>query len=194
MIILAVILILLIITFIAGGYFLQQGNGRDGRDGRDGKDFSQKTIKKEEKTITYYMYMEDFSKSLIEIPSSVVFGDSTTLTSAYLAGRAYIYNSENDTKVGSYSATFLCIQNNEGLILMDVTNTLFDPNGIIATWFTPKTLADLEVDTIIKSIATTECRVTVNNKVGAFPFFGQTFNLSVLNGDDTISFKFTPSP
>src|ERR1700722_20313318 len=53
----------------------------------------------EPETLTYYLNISDFAQSFIEIPTSNVSGDSSTIASSYLAGRASIYNA-NNIKVG----------------------------------------------------------------------------------------------
>ncbi len=142
----------------------------------------------EPKTITYYLYIADFAESFIEIPTSNVSGSSSTIASRYLAGRAPIYNG-NNTKVGTCSASFLCMQNADG-IYTDISNYLSAADGLIVTWFTPTTLINLELDSIINSMVT-ECTVVATTKVGFAPFFGQTFDLIVSSDGEKIYFKFS---
>lgn len=142
----------------------------------------------ENKTFTYYLYISDFADSFIEIPTSNVSGDSTTISSKYLAGRAAIYNEAN-VKDGTCSASFLCMQNADG-IYTDISNFISVDNGLIVTWFTPTTLINLELDSIIHSMVT-ECLVEATTKVGVNPFYGQTFSLVVSSDDEKIYFKFT---
>ncbi len=142
----------------------------------------------EPKTITYYLNIADFAQSFIEIPTSNVSGQSTTVASSYLAGRAPIYNS-NNVKVGTCSASFLSMQTNDG-IFTDISNYISADNGLIVTWFTPTTLLNLELDSIIHSMVT-ECTVVVTTKIGFSPRFGQTFNLVVSSDDEKIYFQFT---
>src|SRR5437016_2852051 len=59
---------------------------------------------KKDKQLSYYLFIEDFIQSFIEIPTSNVSGDSSTIASSYLAGRAPIYNMKNQ-KVGTCSAS-----------------------------------------------------------------------------------------
>ena len=63
-------------------------------------------------------------------------------------------------------------------------------NGLIVSWFTPTTLINLELDTIINSMVT-ECMVVASTKIGVNPFYGQTFNLIVSSDDEKIYFEFT---
>lgn len=141
---------------------------------------------KKRKTLTYYLYVDDFVKSFIEIPTSNVASDSSTLSSKYLAGRAPIYNTRNE-KVGTCSASFLCMQNADG-IFTDIANYLSVDNGLIVTWFTPTTLINLELDSIIHSMVT-ECIVEASTKVGFNPFYGKKFNMIVSSDNGKIYFK-----
>jgi hypothetical protein len=140
------------------------------------------------KTLIYYLNIADFAQSFIEIPTSNVSGDSSTISSTYLAGRAAIYNKDNE-KVGTCSASFLCMQNEDG-IYTDISNFLSVDSGLIVSWFTPTTLINLELDSIIHSMVT-ECMVTASTKIGFNPFYGQTFNLIVSSDDEKIYFEFT---
>lgn len=136
--------------------------------------------------LSYYLYTEDFIKSFIEIPTENVLDDSTTISSKYLAGRATIYN-EKDEPVGTCSASFLCMQNADG-IFTDISNYLSVNNGLIISWFTPSTLINLELDSIIHSMVT-ECIVIASTKIGFNPFYGEKFNMIVSSDDKKIYFK-----
>jgi hypothetical protein len=149
-------------------------------------DLEEKKCKK--KKLTYYLYIEDFINSFIEIPTSNVSGDSTTVSSKYLAGRAPIYN-ECNKKFGICSASFLCMQNADG-IFTDIANYLSIDNGLIVTWFSPSTLINLELDSIVHSMVT-ECIVVASTKIGFNPYYGKTFNLVVSSDDDKIYFEFS---
>jgi len=142
----------------------------------------------ESKTITYYLYIADFTQSFIEITTSNVSKDSSTIASSYLAGKAPIYN-VNNMKAGTCSASFLSMQTGDG-IFTDISNYLAADNGLIVTWFTPTRLINLELDSIIHSMVT-ECIVKVTTKVGFSPFYGQTFNLIVSSDDEKIYFQFS---
>lgn len=137
---------------------------------------------------TYYLNISDFTESFIEIPTSNVTIPSSTISSKYLAGRAALYNQANQ-KVGTCSASFLCMQNADG-IYTDISNYISVDNGLIVTWFTPTTLINLELDTIVHSMVT-ECMVKAVTKVGFNPFYGQTFNLVVSSDNQKIYFQFT---
>jgi len=139
-------------------------------------------------TLTYYLNISDFALSFISIPTSNVSVDSTTIDSSYLAGRAAIYNNAN-VKVGTCSASFLNMQNADG-IYTDISNYLSVDNGLVVSWFTPTTLLNLELDSIINSMVT-ECIVTASTKIGVNPFYGQTFNLIVSSDSGKIYFEFT---
>lgn len=138
-------------------------------------------------TITYYLNITDFAQSFIQI-QTVVPGGSSTIDASYLAGRAPIYD-VNNVRVGTCSASFLNMKTNDG-IFTDISNYLSADNGLIVTWFTPTTLINLELDSIIHSMVT-ECIVTVTTKIGFSPFYGQTFNLIVSSNGGKIYFQFT---
>lgn len=141
----------------------------------------------EPETITYYLYIADFIKSFIEIPTSNVAEDSTTISSKYLAGRAPIYNA-SDMYAGTCSASFLCMQTADG-IFTDISNYIAADDGLIITWFTPTTLVNLELDSIVNGMVT-ECMVVATTKVGVNPFYGQNFDLIVSSDTEKIHFKF----
>lgn len=141
---------------------------------------------KKYKKLSYYLYTEDFINSFIEIPTSNVLVDSSTISSKYLAGRASIYN-EQDQKVGTCSASFLCMQNADG-IYTDIANYLSVDNGLVISWFTPTKLINLELDSIIHSMVT-ECLVVASTKIGFNPFYGKKFNMIVSSDDTKIYFK-----
>ena len=117
-------------------------------------------------SLVYYLYISDFVQSFIEIPTSNVSSESPIISSKYLAGRAPLYNQANQ-KVGTCSASFLCMQNAEG-IYTDISNYISVDNGLIVTWFTPTTLINLELDSILHSMVT-ECIVLASTKVGSVP-------------------------
>lgn len=137
----------------------------------------------------YYLYVSDFISSFILIPSSNVFPSSNT--SAYYAGRAPLYNTKNE-KVGICSASFLCMNNLED-IFVDISNYLFIENGLIVTWFTPTTLVNLELDSIVHSMVT-ECIVIASTKVGVNPYYGNRYNMIVSSDDQKIYFTLTQIP
>lgn len=148
----------------------------------------EKSRKKERKKFSYYLYVQDFIDSFIDIPTSNVSVYSSTISSKYLAGRAPIYNKRNK-KVGTCSASFLCMQNADG-IFTDISNYLSVDNGLIVSWFTPTTLINLELDSIIHSMVT-ECIVKASTKIGFNPFYGEDFNMIVSSDDQKIYFKLT---
>lgn len=141
---------------------------------------------KKHKKLSYYIYTADFIRSFIEIPTSNVLADSSTLSSKYLAGRAPVYNKHGE-KVGTCSASFLCMQNEEG-IYTDISNYLSVDNGLVISWLTPTTLINLELDSIIHSMVT-ECLVIAYTKIGFNPFYGETFNMIVSSDNEKIYFK-----
>lgn len=146
------------------------------------------SVQASREVLTYYLNIEDFAQSFIEIPTSNVSGDSSTIASSYLAGRASIYD-QNNNKVGTCSASFLNIQNADD-IYTDISNYITVNNGLVVSWFTPTTLLNLEIDSMINSMVT-ECMVTANTAIGVNPFYGQTFNLIVSSLNGRIYFEFT---
>lgn len=148
----------------------------------------EKALQKKSKKhkFTYYLYIADFIESFIEIPTSNVSVDSSTISSTYLAGRAAVYNGHG-AKVGTCSASFLCMQNDDG-IYTDISNYLSVDSGLIVTWFTPTTLINLELDSIVHSMVT-ECIVLASTKVGFNPYYGKTFNMVVSSDNQKIYFK-----
>ena len=139
-------------------------------------------------TMTYHMSIAAFESSLIEIPTSNVSVSSPTIASNYIAGRAPIYD-VNNQPVGICSASFLSIETADG-IFTDISNYVSIDNGLIVTWFTPTRLANLEFDTIVNGMVT-DCIVQATTKIGDNPFFGQTFNLVVSSDGTNIYFQFT---
>ncbi len=137
------------------------------------------------KNLSYYLNVSDFVNSFIEIPTSNVSGGSSTIASSYLAGRAPVYNTQN-IQVGTCSASFLNMQTADG-IFTDISNYLSIDNGLIVTWFTPTTLINLELDTIVNSMVT-ECIVKASTKVGVNPFYGKNFNMIVSSDSGKIYF------
>lgn len=136
---------------------------------------------------TYYLSIAEFAQSFITIQTANV-GGGTTIASSYLAGRAPIYD-ERDMKVGTCSASFLSMQNSDGYYT-DISNYLSVDSGLVVSWFTPTTPANLELDSIIHSMVT-ECMVVASTKIGFNPFYGQTYNLIVSSDDQRIYFEFT---
>ncbi len=143
--------------------------------------------RKKRRKLEYYLYISDFIDSFIEIPTSNVSSDSSTINSTYLAGRAPIYN-KHGRKVGTCSASFLCMQNEDG-IYTDIANFLSVNNGLIVSWFTPTKLINLELDSIVHSMIT-KCIVVASTKIGYNPYFGDTFDLTVSSDNKKIYFKF----
>lgn len=117
--------------------------------------------------LSYYLLVEDFIASFIEIPTTNVSGDSSTIASSYLAGRAPLYNSRNK-KVGTCSASFFNMKNADG-IFTDISNYISVDNGLIVSWFTPTKLVNLELDSIAHSMVT-ECLVVAQQKLDLILF------------------------
>ena len=149
-------------------------------------DNTKKKTHKKHKKLLYYLYIADFVNSFIEIPTSNISVDSSTISSQYLAGRASVYNIKGKI-VGTCSASFLCMQNANG-IYTDISNYLSVNNGLIISWFTPTKLINLELDSIIHSMVT-KCIVTASTKIGFNPFYGKKFNMIVSSDNEKIYFK-----
>jgi len=153
--------------------------------------------------MTYFLNVTEFIEGLIEIPATPIppppnfpnFHNRTT-ASRYFAGISNIYTSGYRHSVGRCSASFLCYKNNNRFYT-DISNYLSIDNGLIVSWFTPTTLVNLELDTIINGMVT-ECIVVAATKIGVNPFYGQTFNLAVSSitpgGVQQVQFEFTNPP
>jgi hypothetical protein len=143
--------------------------------------------------MTYFLEVTDFINSLIEIPAKLVRNPhvhNTTIDSKYLAGIANIYVPGDDQQsVGRCSASFLCFKNDQGFYT-DISNYISVDNGLIVSWFTPTTLINLELDSIINGMVT-ECIVVAATKIGPNPFYGETFDLVVSSDGQQIQFQFT---
>jgi hypothetical protein len=149
-----------------------------------------------EEPMTYFLKVTDFMNSLIEIPAKPIRNQhihhNTTTDSKYLAGIANIYIPGDDQhSVGRCSASFLCYENAQGFYT-DISNYISVDNGLIVSWFTPTTLVNLALDTIINRMVT-ECIVVAATKIGPNPFYGETFNLVVSSQmlGQQIQFEFT---
>ena len=155
----------------------------------------------------FILKVKDFIQSLVQIPAAPVnFSkfknpttgqplklENTTTSTVYIAGISDMYAIDPNTgsiggPVGRCSASFLCFQVPSGdpnspdphhpRIFTDIANYISLDNGLIVSWFTPATLSDLGLDTIIHKMVT-ECIVVASTKIGVNPFFGETFNLKV---------------
>jgi hypothetical protein len=141
--------------------------------------------------LSYYLSISDFIQSFIQIPTTNVTNPSSTIQSSYLAGRAPLYNSIDNLKVGTCSASFLNMKTEDGGIFTDIANYIQTDAGFIITWFTPTRLVNLELDSIINGMVT-EAIVTVTTKVGASPFYGKSYNMIVSSDGQYIHFDLTP--
>jgi hypothetical protein len=149
--------------------------------------------------LKYFLKVRDFIESLVEISAAPIEFQkpritNTTTATQYLAGIAKIYKPLDDrNSVGRCSASFLCYQN-DGVIYTDISNFISVDNGLIVSWFTPTTIINLALDSIINSMVT-ECIVVASTKIGVNPFYGETFNLKVSSGksagEEQIQFEFT---
>ncbi len=145
--------------------------------------------------MTYFLKVREFIEGLIEIPATPIpphFPNpphNRTTDAKYLAGIANIYVPGVRANVGRCSASFLCYKNNHRFYA-DISNYLSVDNGLIVSWFTPTTLINLEIDTIINEGMVTECIVVAATKIGPNPFYGETFNLEVSSDSQQIQFQF----
>lgn len=141
-------------------------------------------------TLEYYLSIDAFATSFIEIPTSNVTGTgSPTIASSYLAGCAPLFTTDGDVQVGTCSASFLNMQTAEN-VFTDISNYISTVDGLIVTWFTPTTLLNLELDSLINGMVT-EAIVKVTTKVGASRYYGKTYTLVVSSDGQRINFKFT---
>jgi hypothetical protein len=150
-------------------------------------------------SMTYFLKVREFIESLIEIPATPIpphFPNpphNRTTDSKYFAGIANIYVPGDDQhSVGRCSASFLCFKNNHRFYT-DISNYISVNNGLIVSWFTPTTLINLELESIINGMVT-ECIVVAATKIGPNPFYGETFNLVVSSDGQQIQFEFTNIP
>jgi hypothetical protein len=149
--------------------------------------------------LQYFLNVSDFLNSLVDISAAPIpfqppHIPNTTTATKYIAGVSNIYKPlDARNSVGRCSASFLCYKNN-GVIYTDISNFISVDNGLIVSWFTPTTLINLALDTIINSMVT-ECIVVAATKIGVNPFYGETFNLKVSSrksaGVEQIHFEFT---
>ena len=146
-------------------------------------------------SMTYFLKVREFIEGLIEIPATPIpppphFPNfHRTTDSKYFAGIANIYIPGVRAPFGRCSASFLCYKNNHRFYT-DISNYISVDNGLIVSWFTPTTLINLELDSIINSMVT-ECIVVAATKIGPNPFYGETFNLVVSSNGQQIQFVFT---
>jgi hypothetical protein len=140
-------------------------------------------------SLSYYLYVDDFVKSLVEV-KTMILDPSITTGALYAYGRAKLYNLENNNSDGICSASFACSKNSTDTYT-DITNYISLDNGLIVSWLTPSTILNLELDSIINGMVT-ECIVKATTKIGKSNFFyGKTFNLKVSSSEGKIYFYFT---
>ena len=140
--------------------------------------------------VTYHLVIADFENSFVQIPTSNVSGGSSTLASSYFAGTAPIYDA-NNTKVGEESATFVSIMNNDG-VFSSISNNLSTNDGLGVSWSTPAKPVDLQLDSIVNSMAS-ENMVSSSVKIGSSTTFGQKYDLAVSADSTNVYFQFTPT-
>jgi hypothetical protein len=163
--------------------------GLDGAAGARGPKGTSAPVTKPVPAGSYYVLLSELTDSFIEIPTSNVSVDSSTVSSVDLAATAPVYNSGN-TKVGTFSASFLSMQTADG-ISTDSTNYFSTTSGLVVTWLAPATVSNLELDTIANSVVTTRT-VNVTTKVGSSAFYGQRYTMSISSDGTKLHFQFTP--
>ncbi|MCU1579540.1 MAG: hypothetical protein JWP19_1744 [Rhodoglobus sp.] len=136
---------------------------------------------------TYSLAIADLESSLIAIPTSNISVNSSTIASQYLAGTTALFD-EHGNQVGTFSATFLSMQTQNG-ITTSIENHLATDAGLIVTWSTTAAPANLQASSILDAVAT-ESIVTVTTKSGSSAFFGHSFDLVVSADAAEISFRF----
>lgn len=136
--------------------------------------------------LSYSLSVKEFAQNMISIPTSPVDPDAQ-VTSTYLAGKASLTDEIGKEEVGVCSASFLCMQTDNGLIYSDISNYISTISGLIITWFTPTTLLNLELDSIINGMVT-ECIVKCTTKVGKSPYYGMSFQMIVSSDNGRIYF------
>jgi hypothetical protein len=92
--------------------------------------------------------------------------------------------------VGTFSVTFLSIQNAQG-ITTSIENHIETNGGLIVNWPTLAAPANLDLSTLMASIVT-ENIVTDTTKSGSSVFFGRSFDLLVSTDGSKITFRFGP--
>lgn len=136
--------------------------------------------------LSFSLSVKEFADNMISIPTAPV-KYNAPITSTYLAGKATLSDCHG-RPVGNCSASFLCMQSDGGLIYSDISNYISTIDGLIITWFTPSTLLNLELDSIINGMVT-ECIVRCTTKVGASPYYGKTFSMIVSSDNGRIHFN-----
>ena len=153
--------------------------------------------------MTYFLKVREFIAGLIEIPAMPI----TTHLLLLLVFLIFILvrllqNIWQESQIFIWQAIiaalvvvrhlFLCYKNNHRFYT-DISNYLSVDNGLIVSWFTPTTLVNLEVDSIINGMVT-QCIVVAATMIGPNPFYRETFNLcvsSIAPGRHQIQFQFT---
>jgi hypothetical protein len=136
---------------------------------------------------TYSLLTADFAGSAIELPTSNVSPTSTTIASSYIAATAAVFDSKGN-QVGMFSASFLSMQSSNG-ITTSIENHFVTNAGLITSWLSTATPPDLQLGTILASVAT-QSRVSVTTRSASTKFFGRNFDLVVTADASQISFRF----
>ena len=137
---------------------------------------------------TYHVRKSTFEKSFVQVPTSNVSGNSSTISSQYLVGTAPIYDAANH-RVGTYSATFVTLQNANG-ISTDSTSYFSAGAGLVATWSTPKKVKNLTLTAITGSVASKGTLISIATKVASSKYFGDSFDLVITSSGGNLYFAF----
>jgi hypothetical protein len=136
---------------------------------------------------TYHVSAADLTNSLVEIPTSNISQNSSTISSTYLAGATPVMNSKN-VAVGTFSVTYLSLQSADG-ITTEIESHLSTANGLVVDWDTQASPSNLQLDSVVGSMST-QSVVSVSTKVGSSVYYGHTFTLVVSQSGDVIDFAF----
>ncbi len=137
---------------------------------------------------TYHVKRSSFVKSFIDVPTSNVAQNSSTISSQYLVGTAPVYDAAGH-KVGTYSATFVTLQTANG-ISTNTTSYFSVGGGLVATWATPKKVANLTLNTVAGSVVSKGTLVSVATKVSGSKYFGDSFDLVIKASGGNLYFAF----
>jgi hypothetical protein len=163
-------------------------NGSDGLNGEQGADAPTTTSASPTgpENTHYLIKSDELILSLVQLPTSNVDGSSTTIASTYLYGRSNLYDLDS-VKVGTYSATFIALQDSNG-IYVDISNSLVTDGGVVFNWQTTEPIANLELSTIVDAIKS-DRSLTIDSSISSTVYFGQRYDLSFSGTGSDIVFN-----
>lgn len=147
------------------------------------------------KTLRFYCNISDFLKNVVEIPT---IPSSENVVSKFLAGKAPLYNLDDDQLVGSVGANTLSIGNilDAKPINIDcmITNYLYTFEGLRVEWPTYSSVIKTAESTneIIQLFQNSSGIVAADLKLGNNPYYGMTFQMNVIVRDAQVKFIFKP--